>query len=51
VAEVEERRRRLLADASADGTARECADYYRNRDKTQSSLREMDVSRIRMACS
>ena len=41
----------LMADKTADATAREYADYYVNRDKASAQMREMDVSLIRMACS
>lgn len=41
----------LKADTTADGTAREYADYYLNRDRADASMRSMDVGLIRMACS
>ncbi len=41
----------LIADKTADGTAREYADYYLHRDATNKTLRDMDVSLIRMSCS
>lgn len=50
-AEIEASMAALIADKSADATAREYADYYLNRDKDQPSLRDMDVSLIRMSCS
>lgn len=45
---------RLIADTSADGTAREYADYYLHRDAPPAygskDLRGMDISLIRMSC-
>lgn len=41
----------LKVDKTADATAREYADYYLNRDKTQPDLRSMDITLIRSACS
>lgn len=50
-ADIEASMAQLVADKSADATAREYADYYINRDKTQPTMREMDISLIRMSCS
>lgn len=50
-AEINASMKALMADKTADATAREYADYYLNRDKADPSLREMDVSLIRMSCS
>lgn len=41
----------LKADTTADGTAREYADYWLNRDKGDPSMREMDKSLIQMYCT
>ena len=41
----------LMADKTADATAREYADYYVNRDKASPDMREMDIGLIRMSCS
>jgi len=40
----------LKVDKKADGTAREYADYYLNRDKGDKQLRESDKMLIRMSC-
>jgi hypothetical protein len=50
-AEINASMKALMADKTADATAREYADYYLNRDKTDPSLQKMDISLIRMACS
>jgi hypothetical protein len=41
----------LVADKTADATAREYARYYLGRDKDSKQFREMDVSLIQMSCS
>lgn len=41
----------LIKDRGADGTAREYADYYLNRDAKEAQLREMDKSLIVSACT
>ena len=41
----------LVADKTANATAREYARYYTGRDKDSKDLREMDVSLIQMSCS
>jgi hypothetical protein len=41
----------LIADKTADATAREYADYYLNRDKAQPDMQEMDEGLIKMSCS
>ena len=50
-AEIDASMRALMADKNADATAREYADYYLNRDKADTSMREMDIGLIRMSCS
>lgn len=50
-AEINASMKALVADKAADATAREYADYYLNRDKTEPSMREMDTGLIRMSCS
>lgn len=50
-AEIAASMRALVADKTADATAREYADYYLNRDKNEPSLQDMDISLIRMSCS
>lgn len=42
---------KLVADRSADSTAREYARYYLGRDKTDKDMREMDIGLIQSACS
>ena len=53
--QIDSAMRALIADKSADDTAREYADYYMTRDAPGSYMsketREMDVGLIRMACS
>ena len=41
----------LVADKTANATAREYARYYTGRDKDNKQFREMDVSLIQMSCS
>ncbi len=50
-AEIDAALEALIADKTADATAREYADYYLNRDAGDASMRDMDKSLIRMACS
>ncbi len=50
-AEITTGMRALIADKSADQTAREYASYYVGRDKNQKDLQKMDVSLIQLACS
>lgn len=50
-AEIEAALRALVADRSADGTAREYAGYYLKRDRNSADLREMDQSLISTSCS
>jgi hypothetical protein len=50
-AEISASLKALMADKTADATAREYADYYLNRDKTSPDMREMDIGLIRMSCS
>jgi hypothetical protein len=40
----------LKADRTADGTAREYADYYMDRDKNQADLQKMDRTLITASC-
>lgn len=40
----------LKADTTADGKAREYADYYLGRDAADPQMREMDTGIIRMYC-
>lgn len=49
--DIEKAFRALVADKSADGTAREYARYYLGRDKNDKSMREMDISLIQMSCT
>jgi len=53
--QIEAALRALMADKTADGTAREYADYYLHRDAPPAygskDLRSMDISLIRTACS
>lgn len=42
---------KLVADKSADSTAREYARYYLGRDKTDKEMRELDIGLIQSACS
>jgi len=41
----------LIADKTADQTAREYASYYTDRDKNQKDLQEMDATLITASCS
>lgn len=50
-AEIDAAMTALKNDRTADATAREYADYYMNRDKTNPELREMDKGLIQMSCS
>jgi hypothetical protein len=50
-AELEASLKALVADKTADATAREYADYWLNRDKSQPDMQEMDEGLIKMACS
>jgi hypothetical protein len=50
-AEINASMKALMADKTADATAREYADYYLNRDKAEPDMQKMDISLIRMACS
>jgi hypothetical protein len=50
-AEINASMKALMADKTADATAREYADYYLNRDKAEPDMQKMDVSLIRMSCS
>jgi hypothetical protein len=50
-AEITASLKALMADKTADATAREYADYWLNRDKTSPEMREMDIGLIRMSCS
>jgi hypothetical protein len=50
-AEINASMKALMADKTANATAREYADYYLNRDKTEPDMQKMDISLIRMACS
>jgi hypothetical protein len=50
-AEITASLKALMADKTADATAREYADYYLNRDKASPDMREMDIGLIRMSCS
>lgn len=50
-AEINASMKALMADKTADATAREYADYYINRDKAAPEMQKMDISLIRMACS
>ena len=40
----------LIADKTADATAREYAQYYNVRDKNDKDMQEMDKSLIQMSC-
>jgi hypothetical protein len=40
----------LVADKSADSTAREYAQYYTGRDAGQKDMQTMDTSLIQMSC-
>ena len=42
---------KLVADRSADTTAREYARYYLGRDKSDKDMRELDIGLIQSACS
>ncbi len=42
---------KLVADKSADSTAREYARYYLGRDKSDPEMRELDIGLIQSACS
>jgi hypothetical protein len=42
--------KKLIADKSADGTAREYAQNYLVRDRDDKDLRKMDVSLIQVSC-
>lgn len=48
--EIETAMAALVADTSADGTAREYARYYLIRDAGDPDLQEMDISLIQMSC-
>lgn len=50
-AEINASLKALMADKTADSTAREYADYYLNRDKGEPEMQKMDVTLIRMSCS
>ena len=50
-AKIEESMKALVADKSANATAREYARYYMVRDAGDKQLREMDVSLIQMSCT
>jgi hypothetical protein len=50
-AQIDVAMRALKADTTADGTAREYADYYLGRDRTNPEMQEMDISLIRMSCT
>jgi hypothetical protein len=50
-AELEASLKALVADKTADATAREYADYWLNRDKGDTQMQEMDEGLIKMACS
>jgi len=49
-AQINKAMKALVADKSADATAREYARYYIGRDKGDKDMREMDVSLIQTAC-
>lgn len=49
-AEIESALRALIADRTANNIAREYAQYYLVRDKTNPDLREMDKSLIQTGC-
>lgn len=49
-AEIEAALKALVADKTADGTAREYADYYLVRDAKEPSLRDMDKTLIQTVC-
>lgn len=50
-ADIDSALQALKADKAADTTARQYADYYLNRDKTESSMRELDKTLIQSVCS
>lgn len=50
-AQIEAAFKVLIADTTADGTAREYARYYLVRDKNDKRMREMDIGLIQMGCA
>lgn len=50
-ADIERTFKALVADKSADATAREYARYYLGRDRDDRQMREMDIGLIQTACT
>jgi predicted small lipoprotein YifL len=50
-AQIKAAMKKLVADRTADATAREYARYYLGRDAADADMQEMDVSLIQMSCT